>query len=160
MFVEASRDLWNTRNSESKQHLKSALARIDELKERRNRLVDALIDKSISTEAYQNRLDALEIELSQASRSAHDAVVDHLEIDRIIAYGQRMGTNLGKLWRDFDVDSRVQFQAIVFPDGIEYSPTTGFGTQVSCSIFEPLRSLMAPEESMVSPMGFEPMLSP
>jgi hypothetical protein len=126
----------------------------------RDKLVDALLLEKISQHVYQSRLTKLEDDLALAARAAQDAVVDHIEIEAVITYAQRLLGDCSSLWQDGTAEDRVRFQAIIFPDGLEYSPQTGFGTHTSCSVFEPLQSLLATESTLVSPMGFEPMLSP
>ncbi len=160
LFAEVTRDVWGARHVQSKAQLASALAKMDELKARRNKLVDALIDEKISREVYQSCLATLEDDLALASRAAQDAVIDHVEIEAVIDYAQRLLGNLSALWHDANFEDRVRFQAIVFPEGLEYSPASGFRTQVSCYIFEPLETLFAQESSLVSPKRFELLLSP
>jgi Recombinase zinc beta ribbon domain len=160
LLAAVIRDVWDTRHAHVKAQLTSALATMEELKARRNKLVDAMIDEKISRDAYQSRLSKLEDDLGLASRAAQDAVVDHVEIEAVIGYAQRLLGDLSVLWKDATSEERLRFQAIVFPDGLEYSPDSGFRTQIGCSIFEPLRSLLATESSLVSPKRFELLLSP
>jgi hypothetical protein len=89
LFAAVVRDAWDARQALSKAQVASALSKMEELKSRRNKLIDALVDGAISREAYQNRLDTLEVDLAVASGSAQDAVVENLEIDALITYAQR-----------------------------------------------------------------------
>jgi site-specific DNA recombinase len=159
-FAAITRDVWNTRHAQVKTQLATAAVRIGELTVLRDKLVDALLLEKISQHVYQSRLAKLEDDLALASRAAQDAVVDHIEIEAVITYAQRLLGNFSTLWQDGTAEDRVQFQAIIFPNGLEYSPDTGFRTHASCSVFEPLQSFLATESTLVSPMGFEPMLSP
>jgi hypothetical protein len=159
-FAAVTRDVWNTRHTQVKTQLATALASIDELKVLRDKLVDALLFEKISQHVYQSRLATLEDNLALASRAAQDAVVDHIEIEAVITYAQRLLGDISTLWQDGAAEDRVRFQAIIFPDGLEYSSHSGFRTHASCSIFEPLQSHLETESTLVSPKRFELLLSP
>jgi hypothetical protein len=84
----------------------------------------------------------------------------NLEIDALINYAQRFLGSLRSLWQDASVEDRVRFQQIAFPEGLSYSAGDGFRTEQTSSIFELFGAILAEDSSLVSPMGFEPMLSP
>jgi hypothetical protein len=75
-FAAVVRDAWDARQALSKAQVASALSKMEELKSRRNKLIDELVDGAISREAYQNWLDTLEVDLAVAAGSAQDAVVE------------------------------------------------------------------------------------
>jgi hypothetical protein len=150
LFAAIAKQLWETRSKEAGRRVKAALSKIDELKLRRNALVDAFIDKMITSEVYSARLEGLENDLELANRAAQDAVIRDLEIDAVIAYGQRLLGNLTALWSRLSYRESVAFQKIIFPEGVTYSPETGFQTQANCSIFEPLALAAADDSSMAS----------
>ena len=63
------------------------------------------------------------------------------------------------LWLESSPDHRQRLQGLFFPDGVTYTKE-GFGTAASHSFFNVLREFTSEKVSLVSPMGFEPMLSP
>lgn len=90
LFSQVVRSVWDQQTIDAKKELSSALARVDELSERKNRLVDAMIDKVISRDIYEGRLRPLEDDLAHASRAAQSAAAEHIEIEAVLAYGKRL----------------------------------------------------------------------
>jgi site-specific DNA recombinase len=153
-------DVWKLRAEHARQSLSMATKKLSELSERKNLVVEALLYRRISQDVYDDQMDRLEQELVLAEMVQHDARLDELEIEAVLAFAKHVLGNIARLWMDAGVESRLRLQRVVFPDGLTYSAEAGFGTPISSSFFNLSEEFGCMDSSLVSPMGFEPMLSP
>ncbi|MBZ0118402.1 MAG: hypothetical protein K8H88_15470 [Sandaracinaceae bacterium] len=73
----------------------------------------------------------------------------------LLAFAERVLTDLGALWKRLEPKGRRALQATVFPAGVTFDGET-FGTPQIASVFLHLRAVSAPESDEASPEGFEP----
>jgi hypothetical protein len=160
MFRAVVEDVWKERGEQSKQAVTLASKTLDGFKNDRERLIDAVVENRISKEIYEERLERLDEKIAFANIALHDASIEEMEIDTLLAFAERVLSDTSRLWLESDAEQRQSLQGIVFPDGLVYSHEAGFGTPVTGLLFMGLEAISSDSSSLVSPMGFEPMLSP
>ena len=63
------------------------------------------------------------------------------------------------LWDKFRrVEDKQRFQKILFPDGLAYSASSGFGTAVNSPIVNVIEQETAEDSGLARPRGVEPRL--
>jgi site-specific DNA recombinase len=160
MFRAVVEDAWKERGEHSKQAVALASKTLSDFKNDREKLIDAVVDKRISKEIYDERIERLDEQIAFASIALHDASIEEMEIDTLLTFAERVLSDTTQLWLESGAEQRQSLQRIVFPDGVTYSHETGFGTPVTGLLFMGLEAINSDTSSLVSPMGFEPMLSP
>jgi site-specific DNA recombinase len=160
LFTEVVRDVWQKRNETVQEQTKQLKNRIDALKQRKNLIFDALIEKKINQQTYEEQIQRVDEELVFAQMSLSDSQLDELEVEAALAFAQHALTNTAVFWFDSNVEQKQKFQRMIFPEGISYSIEAGFGTGVTSVFFKQIEEISSEKSLLVSPMGFEPMLSP
>jgi hypothetical protein len=92
--------------------------------------------------------------------SLNESQLDELEVEAVLAFSEHALANTAVFWFDSNIEQKQKFQRMVFPEGISYSIEAGFGTGVTPHFFKQIEEISIEKSLLVSPMGFEPMLSP
>ena len=153
-------DIWKNRRALVEQQSRTASQHLDDLKFRRIQLTDALMDGRIRQDIYDERIDTLDQEITLAQFQLSDCQEDELEIEAVLAFAKDVFQNTAILWLDAPLAAKLQFQQMLFPEGISYSIVDGFGTRLTSLFFNELGLISSAESSLASPTGFEPVLSP
>ena len=160
LFTEVVRDVWQKRNETVQEQTKNLKNRIDALKQRKNLIFDALIEKKINQQTYEEQIQRVDEELVFAQMSLNDSQLDELEVEAALAFAEHALTKTAVFWFDSNVEQKQKFQRMIFPEGIRYSIEEGFGTGVTSELFNQIDEICSEKSRLASPMGFEPMLSP
>lgn len=149
------RATYHLRKTQSEAHAIKARAdqRAGQLRTQAARLLDKLLDGTISDAVFKQRNMALEAELALCTSECRDAQIDQLDLDATCALAERVLANLGALWRDLGADGRRRFEAALFPHGLSYDRSTGFRTALEASVFSVLRQPEFEKAAMAPPRG-------
>ncbi len=103
--------------------------RSEELTERKQKLIEQFIEGRVTYEEKQALMKRYEDETSVVQKQlAEVGSMSKLKNDTI-DYGLGFVSNAPRIWSDTDVDHRIIYQQLVFPNGIEYDlQTNKFGT--------------------------------
>ena len=129
------------------------------LRERKDKLDDAAIERLIDRETYQRKLDELNEEIALAEMAAHDAKLEGFDVETVLNFSEHVILNAARLWTEFSLEQKQRFQRILFPKGVTFSEC-GFGTASTCMIFNLLHQPEAQKTRLATPTGFEPVLPP
>jgi site-specific DNA recombinase len=159
LFEEVVRDIWRQRMSLQEETLAAASKRVEELDDKKSRLVDALIYGKISQSIYDDQLAKVESELAVSQMDAFDARLDDLEVERVLTTAHFILEHASGTWFAADLDRKQRIQSVLFPQGVTLSKE-GFGTPQPHSFFNNLGDAEMTKSSLASPEGFEPSLPP
>jgi len=153
-------DVWKARKEDVAAQRTAAERKIADLKRRKDQLVEAFIyQKVIDESTYKDQLDKLNEAMTLAEIDQHDKRADELDIEAVLGFAERVSLNAPRLWLEADLDQRQRFQAFLFPEGLEVVEGE-IRTPVTASFYEELQHFTTPEERLVAPTGFEPVLPP
>ena len=88
-----------------------------------------------------------------------EAIVDHLDMEGLLAFAEHLITNAARLWIAVGIDQKQQLQQVLFPEGLKFDGER-FGTAVTCLPFKQLAATGELESTLASPSGFEPEFWP
>ena len=124
-----------------------------ELQQRIDRLEEAFIfEKTIDHAVYVKQKDRVEEELAIAELELHDARIEKLDIDGVLAFAEHLISNVGRIWIEASLEQRQRIQAALFPEGIPFDGRS-FGTAVTCLAFSALPPSKVGENRLASPRG-------
>lgn len=127
--------------------------RLEQLRAQGAKLLDKLLDATITDEVYKAKNAAIEAEIAIATSEARDAQIDTFDLDATCAKADQVLANLGILWRDAQGDGRRRFEAALFPHGLSYDRETGFRTALDTCVFSVLRQPEFEISTMAPPSG-------
>jgi site-specific DNA recombinase len=119
LFEAITRDVWKERTSENRAAAVKLEQRIADLKHRRDRLVDAYIqDGKIDKETYEGRISSIKNELSELQSLVPKKALSSERLEHIIVNTKAMLTDLPRTWNRLQIEQKVAFQRLIYPDGI------------------------------------------
>ncbi len=153
-------DVWKNRQAEVCRLRAKLEQRTEDLRNRKDRLVEAFVYKQmIDEETYGEQLHKLNEEMTLAQLEQQDAGLDALDVKAVLGLAEHLLRNAARLWSEFNLDQKQRFQQVLFPQDLSFDGES-FGTAATCSFFSYLRELQPVQEGMVTPAGFEPALPP
>ncbi len=121
MFRRAVTDRLNQREREAREIARKGRARVEEIDQRRERLVEAYVyDRAIDRQVYESQLDKLNEQLALARLRAVDAEIEQIDAEGIMRFAEHLATNAARLWVEFNPRQKQRFQRFIFPDGVRY----------------------------------------
>ncbi len=158
LFKAIVLDKWHEKEIEAIALSKSLQKCVEELKERKDKLEEAFIyEKRIDKATYDGQRDKLIEEIALAEINAHSAKLEAFDVEGAVSYARHLILNAAQLWMEMNLDQKQRLQKVLFPKGVYFSEGR-FGTAETCMFFKWLQESTAPESSLVSPTGFEPVL--
>ena len=157
LFREIVRDVWKQRRVEAGAFRRTLEKRVVSVGERIEQLVEAHVHaKSIDRQTYETRMTREREALALARLELHDAELDELDVEGVLAFAERLLTNAARLWPSLDLGHKVKLQSAMFPSGLEFDGDS-FRTPELTSVFSYLRAIESQSEGVASPTGFEPV---
>ncbi len=159
LFKEIVRQVWKQKVAASESVLRAAKGKLAELENRKNRLVDFLLEGRLDQQTYDEQTLRLRAEIEVAEQELREADVEHIDVEAVLAFAEKLVERPRQLWLESTLEQKQRLQRAFFPDGVKYTKD-GFGTAVSNSFFSVLRDLSEQKATLASPAGFEPALPP
>ena len=147
---------WEDKKKSSIDEGKELAKRIAKLKERRNRLEDTfLFERSIDKDTYHRQHDKLRQDIALAELALHDAKLEKLDVEGLLAYAESILLNPGQLWIDAPFSQRQRLQTAIFPNGVTFADEE-FGTTEMCLLFRLMSKSEDDNDALVRLKGLEP----
>ena len=116
-----------------------------------------VVEKRLTdSDLYQKMLTRYKAELAQKRIAREELEQECMDISKLLDYAFGVLLDARTLWLEADPDQRQRLQRAIFPQGVEYSPASGFGTPATSCQFDVLGLLREPEVAVAGEQGFEP----
>jgi hypothetical protein len=133
LFCEVVKRVWQKRQADARALLSTARQRLQDLAERKNRLVDALLDGRIDQQTYDGWIECLRGKIQEGEDRLREADLENVDLEAVLDFGERLLRNPARLWSEASLDQKQRLHG-VFPEGLTF--TNGeFGTAPSSSLF-------------------------
>jgi site-specific DNA recombinase len=159
LFKEIVRQVWKQRQAASEAILRAAKGTLDELMERKNRLVEFLLDGRLDQQTYEEQAQRLNAEIQRAKERFAEADMECMDVEAVMEFAERLVERPKQLWLESSLEQKQRLQRVFFPDGLTYT-ADGFGTAPTNSLFNVFQMFSVEKASLASPTGFEPVLPP
>lgn len=149
-LVEAAlRDLWEEARAESSNARRRAARELEQLQERRERLVEAYVfEKSIDRPTYDRLLAKLDDEIERADFEHLRARADLGDVAELLAFARPMLTGVSDLWSSSSPDLKRRIQRLAFPEGVRFA-AGALSTPSKALIYSALGANSGEEKGMV-----------
>ena len=78
---------------------------------KKDRVVDAFLHRGlIDQRTYQRQVDKLDEEITLAETALHDARLDELDVEGVLAFAECVLTNAGRLWLEASLEQKQRLQ--------------------------------------------------
>lgn len=98
------------------------------LETRRKNIFEMRESGAYTQEMFEERMAEVVNGINVAKISLSEVKIDEYDIEADIAYFKQAVQDVAKQWLDLKPQFRARFQKLIFPEGIAYDRTTGFGT--------------------------------
>ena len=159
LFKEIVRQVWKQRVSASESILRAVKAKLADLENRKNRLVDFLLEGRLDQQTYDEQAARLRVEVESAERDLREANLEQMDVEAVLTFAEKLVERPQQLWLESTLEQKQRLQRVFFPDGVTYTKE-GFGTAPSNCFFSLLRGVSEEKSTLASPTGFEPVLPP
>jgi len=157
LFREIVLDVWKQKQADVANSRGRLQRNLDGLLGKKDRVVDAFLHRGlIDQRTYPLQVDKLDEEIPLVETALHDARLDELDVEGVLAFAEYVLTNPGRLWVEASLEQKQRLQKVLFPRGVTFSPAGQFGTAETSVIFRLLQALPAEKSREASPTGFEP----
>lgn len=159
LFKEVVVAKWNNRHKEQRKQQKHLQAKLYELQEKKQRVLDLLLEGKITAEEKQSLLAKVESEILRTELESNEAKAEAVDTEVLIDFSLKMIQELPKLWRTVSNVERQRLHELVFPEGITYDFVHGFGTVKTGELYQLIGVVsenINEKSSVVGVPGFEP----
>ncbi|MBI3871830.1 MAG: hypothetical protein HY304_02000 [candidate division Zixibacteria bacterium] len=153
-FKETVLDLWHERGARREDARRHHEQQIAALEAKRRRIYEMREDGSYAREEFLARKVVVERELADLSARLEAPQAPAFDAEVALDYALAFIGDLGGQWFRLPPPLRPRFQKLIFPAGIPYSPTDGFGTAQLGLVFNTLREFDASKSRLVHREGF------
>lgn len=136
VFREIVLRRWNDEFKTAQKALNAVDKQLQDIKANKSRLVDLLIEKKISDDAYTEKENAYVIQRAQLESERKELQVKEENRERIVDNAARFLIDLPKSWREMSLENRQKFQTALFTAKIVVYPNQTFGTPQFSPIIE------------------------
>lgn len=160
LFREIVLDAWREAHASSAETATALNNRVSDLRAKLDSLDEAFIyQRSIDRATYERQRDRIREEITLAELAVHDARIETIDIEGVLAFAEHILANAARLWLEGTLDQRRALQHAIFPDGVPFDGKN-FGTAATCLAFKQLQATTESNEGLASLAGFELMLKP
>lgn len=124
LFREVVLDVWNNcKRAETNAARMKLNRRIEELEDRRQKLVEAYLYRgAIEAAVYRRQDDKLSEEFAIARMQLHEKELDEIDVEGALNFADAVMFDARRLWIEGDLGQRQRLQKVLFPKGVTYSP--------------------------------------
>lgn len=144
---------WNIRHKEelgTKQRLSGELG---QLEQRKQKIMEMYIDDKLTTVEKEQQLQNIESDLVRITLKLNQLNHDVADGEQMIDFAMRLIDDAPKLWRNSDSVNKQLLQKHLFPNGLEYSFTSGFGTAKTNELYLSIKKATSDEVAKSNVVG-------
>ena len=129
-------DVWQENSLSLRTEAERHATTLANLTDKRARIRELLEDGTYSSAEGKERLAEVKNQIMAAEIALHEARIEQFDIGAAVTYATSFIGDLGRQWFDLAPELRWRFQKLIFPEGVPYSRSAGFGTAKLGLIFE------------------------
>ena len=153
LFHKVVTDVWNNKQADAVELARKLERQLDELKERKRKLREALVYQQTLTRAeFDEMRIPLEREVAEAEDNLSQARSAETEIDAVLDFAEDLLLNAAGVWERCSLDQKQRLQQVLFPRGVEYADGI-YRTQETSFLFKGLEHVEGEKEGVGSATG-------
>jgi hypothetical protein len=146
-------DVWHENSRAFRSEAERHATNLANLAVKRARIRELLEDGTYAGAEGKERLAEVKNQITATEIALHEARIEQFDVEAALTYATNFIGDLGRQWFDLTPELRPRFQKLIFPEGVPYSRSDGFGTTKLGLIFELCQKNGNEFPSLVDPMG-------
>ena len=162
MFRAKVIDEWNEQGRKFDLHIKSYETGISDLQERKAKVRAVKSQGECTDGQYKDRMAEIGNKELVTNISLNEAKIEKFDIETAVIYATTFIANLSRTWFDLPRELKLQFQKLVFPEGVFVDANKILRTTKLGLIYNLERKVLPQtndNRDFVDPTGFEPVTS-
>lgn len=158
LFNAILRDSWEEKTKGQHIRAKQLQSKIEALKERKSKLLSALLDKVVDEATYREEATKLDSDITLNETAIEEHPGEILDFEGLLNNASSLISNQDKLWKRIGLNARQRLQKVLFPTGLKIN-REGIGTAQNPCSYLALCYSNTSKEILVAPRGIEPRFS-
>ena len=96
-----------------------------------------LYKHTVDQATHERQRDKLREDVALAKIELHEAELEELDVEGVLAFAEHLLTNAARLWMEASLDQKQRLQTVFFPEGLRFDGEE-FGTAITCLAFKQL----------------------
>ncbi len=159
LFHAIVADVWKQKQADHEQQATLVQNRISAIDARKQKLIDAVVEKLIAKDVYDSQMEIVGTELAAAQSQLSETVIDAQKLECLLEFADWLLERVAGVWNSASPENKRRIQAALFQGGLTITKE-GFGTTPLSIFFKHFQEIEVEESGMASPGGFEPPLPP
>jgi hypothetical protein len=159
-FPKIAAKVWAEKQGDAEKESRRLTARLEEQKERKRKLLKAMLDDKISQVEYNEANAEFCAEIAVAEQELQAISSNKGTQDAFIRFAELHLMDIARAWQIAEPEQRQRVQNLLFGDGLHYSSESGILNRSNSSLFSMLHAIKSEKGLLASPAGFEPALPP
>ena len=136
-------DYWDNRQSKLKSKHAIIQREYNDLLERKQKLLDYMLDEVIDQNTYKTKVQELQILIATKEIELNELTTDKRDLKAYLNYSIYFFKNLSKLWANADYKLKQRLQNLIFPQGILFDKNGYFKPKQIAPIFRLTQNIRA-----------------
>jgi site-specific DNA recombinase len=159
-FPKIAAKVWTKKQGDMEKETNRLTARLEEQKRLKRELLKAMLGGRISDAEYSEANAEFAAEIAVTEQELRALSSKRATQEAFVRFAELQLVDLANVWQIASPDQRQRVQNLLFEGGLHYSSDAGILNRSNASLFSTLEAMTNEKVLLVSPMGFEPMLSP
>ena len=155
LFNQVVIDVWKQKQKDKLELVKKLEIDIKKLKDKKKNIAEFVIKGTFDDETYKEFKNEIDGKIALKTMQLNELSVNYDDIGSCINHCTYFLSNIAKLWITSNINLKVKFQNIIFPEGAIYNNGTIDIDKIS-TIFKVLQVKDAEESTLVDHRGLEP----
>ncbi len=159
-FQNTVAEEWAAQEGNSEKEVKRLKARLEEQKRRKRKLLESMLDGTISQEMYSEANIEFSSEIARTEEELLEISSQRSAQETCLRFTKIHLMDIEGAWKLAAPEQRHRIQTLLFDGGLAYSPEHGILNRSKTCLFSTLEMLSDAKVKLASPTGFEPVSPP
>ena len=155
-FPKIAARVWKAKQGSSDQLFKKLSSELEEQKKLKSNLVILRVKGDVSQDEFEEAKAAFTTKIYDVEEKLKALASTRATADSFVRFAELQLTDMAHVWRIANPEQRERVQNLLFADGLDYSPKSGFLNRSESSLFNALETVDFRKVSMVEAAGVEP----
>ena len=152
--------VWAAEQGDAEKEVRRLEARLEEQKRHKRKLLDSMLDGTISNATYSEANEEFCAEIAVTEQELRAIKSRQATQDAFLRFTKFHLMDVAGAWQLATPEQRHRVQNLLFEGGLAYSAEHGILNRSKSSLFSTLEVMREAKVNLASPTGFEPVLSP
>jgi site-specific DNA recombinase len=158
-FPKIAARVWEQKQGGAAREARRITAQLGDYKTRKRELIMMRTGGELTREEFEQANAELGVKVFELEEQQRALASNAATVESFVSFARLQLMDISKAWQIAGPDQRQRVQNLLFAQGLEYSPKSGFSNRHKCSLFYTIQKIGSSELNMVDLVGIEPTTS-